>query len=177
VNKERNSEEQRAAVNRTDRIEEARGLGLQGYYDSAIEMLDDLLKDVPTDVESLRLKGNLLELKAMELAEISRKKLTTSTDYLTARQCYEKILEIDPRDAAAHIDLGDHYRNLDANDKALEYYRGAASVLQQMPNGPAWKEDVEELLKAVALLTKHHRVAQEARSIEAWCSQALGAPD
>lgn len=176
MNKERNPE-QRSAVNRTDRLEEARGLGLQGYYDSAIEMIEDLLKDASADVESLRLKGNLLELKAMEVAEISRKKLTTSADYLTARQCYERILEIDPRDAAAHIDLGDHYRNLEANDKALEYYRGAAGVLRQTPNGRAWKEDVEELLKAAALLTEHERVAQEARSIEAWCSQALSTPD
>jgi tetratricopeptide (TPR) repeat protein len=123
------------------------------------------------------MKGNLLELKAFDVMEYSRKKLTSSADYLAARQCYEKILEVDSRNVKVHIDLGDHYRNLDANDKALEYYRGAANVLQQMPNSPAWKEDVEELLKAVALLTKHDRVAQEARSIEAWCSQALGAPD
>src|SRR5688572_8917634 len=109
MNKKSDSIEQ--PNSRADRIEEARSLGLQGYYDGAFEMLEDLLKEIPTDIESLRLKGNLLELKAMELLEISRKKFTTSADYLAARQCYELILEISPQDVKALIDLGEHYAN------------------------------------------------------------------
>ena len=165
------------AENRAERIGDAQSLGLQGYYDAAFEILDDLLNEVSTDVVSLRMKGNLLELKAFELMEYSAKKLTSSADYLAARKCYEKILEVDSRNVKARIDLGDHYRNLDANDKAIEYYREAVRAIEQAPKDETWKEDVEELLKAVALLTKHDRVAQEARSIEAWCSQALSNPD
>jgi tetratricopeptide (TPR) repeat protein len=159
---------------RVDRLTEAQTLGLQGYYDAAFEILDDFLGKSSADVAALRLKGNLLELKAMELLEISRKKLTTSAEYLAARGCYEKILDVEPGYVKAYIDLGDHYRNLDANDKALEYYREAVRVLQQRPKDEDWKEDVEEVLKAVELLTKHDRLAAEAGSLEAWCKQSLG---
>lgn len=158
---------------RKDRLTEAQGLGLQGYYESALEMLEELLRENPSDLESLRMKGNLLELKALEIRETGRQKLTTSADYLTARKCYEKILEVNPRDAGAHIDLGDHYRNLDANDKALDHYKEAESALQRISVGTAWKEDVVQLLDGVVQLTKHDRLEQEARSVEAWCRQAL----
>lgn len=165
------------ADDRFDRLTEAQTIGLQGYYDAAFEILEDLLRKNPADIAALRLKGNLLELKAMELLEINRKKFTTSADYLAARRCYERILEIDRENVKAHIDLGDHYGNLDANDKALEYYREAVRLLQQAPQDETWKEDVEELGKAVALLTKRDRLAAEASSLEAWCKQALGVTD
>ena len=165
--------QQQTADARTARLEEAWGLGIQGYYDAALEILEDLLRENPLDTGSLRLKGNLLELKEMDLLEYSGKKLITSADFLAARGCYEKILEVDPGNAKAHIDLGDHYRNLDANDRALEYYREAARVLQQAPKDEAWKEDVEELHKAAALLKKYDRLSAQACSLEAWCKQAL----
>jgi len=177
VNKKHNTTEQGAADNRKERLEEAWGLGIQGYYDAALEILEGLLKKTPADVGSLRLKGNLLELKEMDRLEYSGKKLTTSADYLAARPCYEKILEIDPGNVKTRIDLGDHYRVLEANDKALGYYREAAKVLQQTPTGETWKEEVQELLDRVALLKKHDRLAPEASSLEAWCRQALGVTD
>jgi tetratricopeptide (TPR) repeat protein len=160
---------------RTDHLTEAQTIGLQGYYDAAFEILEDLLSKNSADIAALRLKGNLLELKAMELLEINRKKFTTSADYLAARQCYERILGLDPENVRAHIDLGDHYGNLDANDKALKYYKEAARLLQKAPQDEAWKEDVEELGNAVALLTKHDRLVAEANSLKVWCNQALRA--
>jgi hypothetical protein len=74
-----------------------------------------------------------------------------------------------------YIDLGDHHRNLDANDRAIEYYTEAISALQRAPKDEAWKENAEELLKAVELLTKHERLAKQARSLESWCRKALDA--
>jgi tetratricopeptide (TPR) repeat protein len=177
VRKKHDTTEQGAADDRAERLKEVWGLGVQGYYDTALEILEDLLEKAPTDVRSLRLKGNLLELKEMDRLEYSGKKLTTSVDYLAARSCYERILEIDPRNVKAHIDLGDHYRVLEANDKALGYYREAAKVLQKMPTGETWREEIQELLDRVALLKKHDRLAPEAGSIETWCRRALGATD
>ena len=87
--------------------------------------------------------------------------------------CYKKILEVDPGYVKAYIDLGDHYRNLDANDRALQYYQEAVRVLQQVPRDETWKEDAEELGKAVALLKKHDRLVGETSLIEAWCEEAL----
>lgn len=173
VNRERHSAGQRSGDSRSERLEEAWGLGIQGHYDPALEILEDLLKENPSDVRALRLKGNLLELKEMDLLEHSGKKLVSSADYLAARECYEQILNIDPQYVKAYIDLGDHYRNLDANDKAVEYYKEAVRVLQQTPKDQDWNEDVEEVLKAVELLTKHDRLAAEASSLAAWCKQSL----
>jgi len=162
-----------ASSSRVQRLEEAWGLGVQGYYDAALEIIDTLLQENPQDTGSLRLKGNLLELKEMDLMEYSGRKLISSADFVAARACYSRILEIEPDNVKAHIDLGDHYRNLGANDKALEYYRKAVNLLQPMPQNETWKEDVEELGKAVALLKKHDRLALEAGSLESWCVQAL----
>ena len=111
----------------------------------------------------------------MDRMEYSAKKLVTSSDYLAARACYEKILEIDPQNAKAHIDLGDHYRNLDANDKALGYYSEAMNVLRQgQRRHDEWAQDVQELGKAVALLKVHDRLETEASAIETWCRQEAG---
>jgi len=162
-----------ASSRRVQRLEEAWGLGVQGYYDAALEIIDTLLQENPQDTGSLRLKGNLLELKEMDLMEYSGRKLISSADFVAARACYSRILEIEPGNVKAHIDLGDHYRNLGANDKALEYYREAVNLLQQMPQDETWKEDVEELGKAVALLKKHDRLAMDAGSLESWCVEAL----
>jgi tetratricopeptide (TPR) repeat protein len=177
VNRERDSTGQRAGDSRSERREEAWGLGIQGYYDAALEILEDLLKENPLDVVSLRLKGNLLELKEMDLLEYSGRRLISSPAYLAARACYERILEVDPGNVRARIDLGDHYRNLDAIDKAIECYSEALRALRQRPEEGTWKEDVEELLKAVGLLTKHDRLAGQAKSIESWCREALDASD
>ena len=166
-------DQQQADTRRAKRLEEAWGLGIQGYYDAALEILEGLLEENPLDLGALRLKGNLLELKEMDRLECSDKKLVSSIDYLTARGCYERILEVDPGNARAHIDLGDHYRNLDANDKALEYYREAVRVLRQTPRDEAWKENVEELHEALGLLKKYERLTAEVSSLEAWCKQAL----
>jgi len=173
VNRERHSAGSGSGDGRSERLEEAWGLGIQGHYDAALEILEELLKEDPSDVRALRLKGNLLELKEMDLLEHSGKKLVSSADYVAARGCYERILDIDPRYVKAYIDLGDHYRNLDANDKAVEYYKEAVRVLQQAPKDEGWKEDVEEVLKAVELLTKHDRLATVASSLAAWCKQSL----
>jgi hypothetical protein len=66
---------------------------------------------------------------------------------------------------------------LDANDKAIEYYSEVMHALQQKPKEATWKEDVEELLKAVGLLTKHDRLVGQARSIESCRREALDASE
>jgi tetratricopeptide (TPR) repeat protein len=171
-----NNAHQETASSRAQRLEEAWGLGIQGYYDAALEILERLLGENPIDTGTLRLKGNLLELKELDLLEHSAKKLVSSADYLAARKCYETILTVDPCNVKARIDLGDHYKNLDANDQALSYYKDAKKMLALTPKDEAWKEDVQELGKAAADLIKHTRLASEAEALEEWCRQELGAP-
>ena len=160
-----------------NRRAEAWALGAQGYYDAALDILDDLLKEAPSDPASLRMKGNLLELKTLDVMEHSQKTLTSSADYLAARECYERILDIDPRNVRAHIDLGDHYRNLGANDRALEYYKEAAELLQYASRDRDRKEDARELLEAIALLKKHDRLGTAAALLEERCKEVIDAAD
>lgn len=169
-----NNNQEQATTSRTQRLEEAWGLGIQGYYDAALEILEGLLKTDSLDTGALRLKGNLLELKETDLLEHSAKKLISSADYLAARKCYEKVLEVDPGNVKARVDLGDHYRSLDANDRALDYYKQAMEALQRTPRDETWKEDVQELAEALADLTKHDRLALKAKSLKEWCTHALG---
>ena len=71
--------------------EEASALSLR-VTDAALDILGGLLADDAGDLAALRLRGNVLELKAMDLFEHSYRKLTSSPDYMAARQCYEAIL-------------------------------------------------------------------------------------
>ena len=162
----------------TSRRGEAWELGLAGEYEEALEILDDILRANPPDFATLRLKGNLLELKAMALLENSGKSLQTSADYVAARDCYETILKHNPQDIAAHIDLGDHFRNLSANDKALEHYKDAARCLEFATDVATRTQDLQQLLEGVSLLTKHDRVRKAATELESWCKEeALRAVD
>lgn len=155
--------------------EEAWGLSLQGHYDAALDILGGLLADDAGDLAALRLRGNVLELKAMDLFEHSYRKLTSSPDYMAARQCYEAILKLDPGNIRALIDLGDHFRNLEAYDQSIGYYRRAQEGLQLKRTSVDWKDNINELMKAAVLLTKVERTVEDAREIEAWCKRTAGA--
>ena len=160
-------------MSRKERLADAQGLCLQGYYDEALGILRDVLGESPADIGALRLRGNVLELKAMDLFEHSGRKLTTSPDFLAARKCYEKILELEPENSKAKIDLGDHYRNLGAIDKALAYYQQAGAVLQAARVDADWKDDIDELLRAVSDLAKKEHVAMKAKELESMCRDLL----
>lgn len=139
---------------RVQMLEEARGLSLGGNYDEALKSVDTLLQERGSDVEALRLRGNVLELKALDFNEYSSKKLMTSRDYLDARRCYEQVLAQDPENTIALIDLGDHYKNLDAYDKALDYYAQATGLLEAGVSRLSWQEEIQEILERVAELPK-----------------------
>lgn len=151
---------------------EAWELGLQGDYNAALKLIDDVLAESPSDLVALRMKGNLLELKTLDLMESSGKKLVSSREYLAARDCYEQVLRLDPRNVTALIDLGDHYRNLDAYDKALSYYEHAADVLREDESRSSWNEEVQELLERSTELAKR-RKAPAATKLQAVCRGML----
>lgn len=160
-------------MGKAKRLEDARGLATQSSYDAALAILETLLKESPANLAYLRLRGNLLELREMNRLEDSLEKLPSSSRYVAARRCYEKILRIDPGNIKAHIDLGHHYLNLGAKRRALERYGAAAGLLQRLPKGQISRDDVQEIASAVALLRSDAGLAAGAASIEAWCKQAL----
>lgn len=97
--------------NRFKYLEQAKSLTLAGEYQSAIEIVDDIIKDNPKDIEALRFKGNTLELQV--LAERAQMDLDASADdarLATARTFYKAILEIEPDNITALKDLADNLK-------------------------------------------------------------------
>lgn len=138
--------------NRTSRRGDAWELGMVGEYSRALEIIDELLHQAPTDIITLRMKGNLLELRALDFAQYQARKLLRSRDYVNARKCYEEILRAEPDNTVALIDLGDHYRNLGASTKALEYYEQAIALLNKGRFSWSRKEEIEEAFEHAAEL-------------------------
>jgi tetratricopeptide (TPR) repeat protein len=145
-------------------LEEIRDTAISGRYVEALASLDVIMERQPKHVEALRLKGNVLELKALDRAQYESKKLLRSRDFVAARKCYETILLLDPENTLALIDLGDHFRNLGASEKALEYYESAISLLQKGRFRWSKKEEIEDVCKhATELYAALGREADETR--------------
>ena len=159
---------------RLQQLEQARALSTDCYYDAALDVVEKLLVKYTDDVEVLRLKGNILEQKALDLNEYKRVKLTKSRDYLLARECYERVLLVDPKNTLALIDLGDHYKNLDAYDKAFSCYEQAIDLLRSGESRIGLKDEVEELLGTCLDLSRQEQTAERAQRLKLACEQLLG---
>lgn len=158
---------------RLQQLEQARALSTECRYDAALDLVEKLLVKHSDDVEVLRLKGNILEQKALDLGEDKRERLTKSRDYLLARECYERVLRIDPKNTVALIDLGDHYKNLDAYDKAFSLYEQAIDLLRSGESRIGKKEEVEELLSTCLDLGRQRATAERAQRLKVVCEQLL----
>jgi len=158
---------------RIQSLEEVRGLATEGSYNAALDLIEEFLARNPSDVEGWRLKGNVLELKALDANEYNSKRLTSSPEYMLARECYEKILGIDPRNTIAMIDFGDHYKNLNAFDKAMSYYQQTADVLSKGESRLSWDEEVHDLLDRAVELTRRQGVADKAEALRKACQEML----
>lgn len=133
-------------------LESIRDTAMEGRYAAALAALDMILRTAPKNIQALRLRGNVLELRALDRAQYSAAKLLRSRDYVRARSCYEQILEQDPSNTLALIDLGDHFRNLGAADKAGTYYEAAIDQLSKGRFSWSRKDEIEEVFdQAIAL--------------------------
>ena len=88
-------------------------LALQDPED-ALEIVNDFLRRDPCDVEALGLKGNILEW------------LDADDD---ARKCYDEILQIDPTNARALIDIAGTYLNTDDPEACITFSNRALALL------------------------------------------------
>lgn len=153
-------------------LEEARSLSLDGRYEEALLMVDRLLRVAADDVDALRLRGNVLELHALDRHERSNKRLMSSDEYVEARRCYERILTLEPHNTMALMDLGDHYKNLSAFDRALEYYAQVATALANKHDSDS-QDQAEDLLRAVREVLVSSPRSSRAMTLELECRGLL----
>lgn len=151
---------------RLERLEAIRGLSMEGRYEDALREISEFLGEFPDDLEAKRLQANTLELKVLDRAQYRVEKLMRSAEYSKARQCYEEILEADPTNTLALIDLGDHFGNLGAYDKAKSYYEQAINALRQGKSEVSWTNEVNEVFDRYVDLCQHVGLPDEQRRLE-----------
>lgn len=112
-------------------------------YDKAINELDKLLMVYPSSIDTLRLKGNILDLKASEMAYIS---CDSSCDavYDEALSCYDQILSLDPDNTVAHIDKAGYWLRKQEYSLALSDCDKAINVLKAGNYFLSRKDELEE---------------------------------
>ncbi len=131
-------------------------------WDDASKLVDEALAAAPTNARALfqrariRIRrGQLAEAEAdirqvlnayprdrvslQQLGELSKIK----RDLATARDCYERILQIDPEDSGSHYNLMLVYRKLGMNDEA----RREAKIFADLKDDPAALPIAAEFLR------------------------------
>jgi tetratricopeptide (TPR) repeat protein len=115
-------------------------LDLQGksgrpYYEKALKETNGFLRlsNYKRDTDVLILKGNVLET----LGRHSR-----------AARVYEKVLTIEPRNARAHIDLGECFQWVGNYRKAMAYYDKALRLLCSQQTLRRSREDLKDIEQA-----------------------------
>jgi tetratricopeptide (TPR) repeat protein len=110
---------------RVSALEEARRLALSRRYDAALRVVEKLLLIDRDDPDALQLKGNILDLEASD-EQLGLDANLRSLKLKRSRECYHRILELDPRNIAALKDLGDSWLSENA-ETALDYYEQVLS--------------------------------------------------
>jgi tetratricopeptide (TPR) repeat protein len=124
-------------------------------------------------VDALRLKGNVFEQKALDENEAKSRSLAISEDFLTSLACYEQVLKADPRNTVALIGLGDHYKYLDAFDRAFTYYWNAMELLEAGEQRVGAESEIRELLSTCDDLLRYPSVRERARQLANHCNKML----
>ena len=151
-------------------VNQSMGLIELDRYDDAAELLAAVLKGNPDNMRALFQQARVLirrgELDRAEqnirrvLAAYPRDRLTLQQlgelckirhDFQGARECYQKIIDIDPEDLGAHYNLMLVYRKLGMKDEA----KREAKIFADL------KDDPSALPLANAFLRKHPEMSNE----------------
>lgn len=154
----------------TAQVNQAIGLIELDQYDAAARLLETVVKSNPENARALfqqaRVfikRGQLSEAETnlrRVLAAFPRDRLSLQQlgelckikrDYPGARECYEKILQIDPEDLGAHYNLMLVFRKLKMNEEARRESRIFADL----------KDDPSATPLANAFLRKHPEMSNE----------------
>jgi tetratricopeptide (TPR) repeat protein len=147
-------------------LERAKFLSLSGAYEEALAIVNDVLLIQPQDIEALRLKGNIIELKVLSREVSSGGLYVQSAEFTIARQCYERILMLEPSNVMALVDLGSHWKNLGEYLKAQEFYDRATNLLKAGYYTLSRKDEMKEVLEGQIEISRHLGYGDKAKALE-----------
>jgi tetratricopeptide (TPR) repeat protein len=149
----------------SETLEEAQRLAITGDYLGAIALINSVLKREPNNVEALRFKGNVIELKVFHSELNENNKFVRSPEILKARVCYEKALLLEPNNPGVLADLGTHWNNLGNTDKAICFFDRVIALLPDLPELSSSGDDFMEALegKIEILLARGEEVDEVTR--------------
>ncbi|MEP6706365.1 MAG: tetratricopeptide repeat protein [Pyrinomonadaceae bacterium] len=154
----------------TARVNQAIGLIELDQYDRAAALLDAVVKANPENMRALFQQSRVLIRRGqLDEAEVNLRRIISAFprdrmslqqlgelckikhDYQAARECYEKILGIDPEDLGAHYNLMLIFRKLGMKDEAKREGKIFADL----------KDDPAALPLANMFLRKHPEMSNE----------------
>lgn len=156
---------------RTQNLERAKEFALQGSYESALQIIDDLLAVNRLDIDALRLKGNVLDLEVVHQTELLSNTEKANKIEL-AKQCYEEALNIAPNNVLALIDIADFWREQQQFAKALGYYDHALELLKHRQAYLSLEDEMDEAyagkLETLRMLGDEKAVAACEEEVGSW---------
>lgn len=137
----------------TEQLENARMAALSGEIDTALKMLECLLKKHPGNIDAMRLKGNSMELRVLSyMGSVPLDEIRNELSLI--RGCYEEILKIKPDDLMAMKDLADHSKNFGDKAEAIALYKSLIVFLQdEASKGKDVHEELAEALEEYSELS------------------------
>ncbi|MGL5631012.1 MAG: hypothetical protein ACRDD3_01525 [Azovibrio sp.] len=131
-------------------LKQAQKFAISGDYQNAFACLEKILSQNPDHIETLHFKGNVLELKAFDNQLNKNINLTDSPEMQEARACYEQSLILAPNHPGILTDLGTHWKNLDNEEKAADYFDCAlAQIPAQIAESPENNEITNIAMEAL----------------------------
>ena len=99
----------------------------QGKFAESVANYKIAIKSKPDYSEAWNNLGNSLTSLSAQMKE--KGKLAEAAElFLEAKMSFERAIELDARNARAHINLGNHFNEIGEFNKALELYRTAESI-------------------------------------------------
>ena len=161
---------------RVQLLEAARDLALSGQYQLALSNVERQLGRTPADIEAKRVKGNVLELIALDRAQYEAKKLLRFPSFRQARRLYEEILEKDPQNTLGLTDLGDHFKYLQAFDQAVSYYDRCIECLRRGEFRLSWNDEVKAVFDSKIEVAEARAESATVAALRAECAKLLAKP-
>jgi tetratricopeptide (TPR) repeat protein len=151
---------------RSEILEEAQTFATTGDYESSVGLLEAFLARHAQDIPARRYLANVLELRAFVATERRPKSLVTSADYLRARTIYDSILEERPNDILTLNDLGEHFHNLGAIDRAIRCYSRVFDLIVGGDKVIEWRGELSDIASRLVDEMKSGRNPDQAEALE-----------